>query len=93
MPLIRRSYKSFAINCVRRKNVTKAAIIIGQDLQKEIAAICSDKFNSITRKKLNMVLKNFSLIKRSFMAEIESKAPTLLSLLKQCLLTGSIQRM
>ena len=56
---------------------------IGQDLQKEIAAICTDKFNSITRKKLNMVLKIFSLIKRSFMVEMESKAPTLLSLLKQ----------
>lgn len=88
-PLIRRSYRSFAVNCVRKNKVTKAAIvkIIGQELQSEIAAICSDDFNSITRQKSNRALQDFSHVKISMLKEMETRTPILLTLLKHCLQT------
>ncbi len=64
--------------------MTKAAIvkIVGQDLQIEVAAICSDHSNSITRQKSNDIMANFSHVKESLLHEMKTKAPTLLTLLK-----------
>ena len=88
-PLIRRSYKAFAVNSVRKNATTKAAIvkIVGQDLQKEIAAICSDNFESVTRQKSNSIMTDFSHVKASLLHEIKIRAPTLFSLLNLCLKT------
>lgn len=87
--LIRRSYRAFAVNSVRKNTTTKAAIVktVGQDLQLEIAAICSDRFDSITRQKSNSTMANFSHVKQSLLQEIKIKVPTLLALLEQCLQT------
>ena len=48
--LVRTSYKSFAIQCVKKNKATKAAIVrvLGQVLQTEIAAVSSDDFESLT---------------------------------------------
>ena len=64
--------------------MTKDAVvdIIGKELQGEIAAICSDDYNSITRQKSNSATGNFSHVKQSLLMEMKTKAPTLLSLLK-----------
>ena len=68
---------------------TKAAIvkIVGQDLQREIAAICSDSFNSIIRQNSKNIVANFSRLKVSLLQEMTTKAPTLLTLLNLCLKT------
>lgn len=89
-PLIRKNYTSFAIHCVKRNPGTKQAIvgIIGQVLCNEVAAICSDSFNSITRQKSIDTLKNFRNIITSIHDELRKKAPTLLSLLMSCLKTA-----
>ena len=88
-PLIRRSYRSFAVNSVQKNKITRAAIVktIGQELQKEVAAICSDDFNSVTRQKPQSVIENFSHVKQSLLKEMMTRAPTLMTLLKQCLKT------
>ena len=69
--------------------MTKDAVvdIIGKELQGEIAAICSDDYNSITRQKSNSAIGNFNHVKQSLLMEMKTKAPTLLSLLKSCLRT------
>lgn len=88
-PLIRKSYRKFAVNCVRENALTNAAVVkvIGQDLQREIAAICSDKFDSITRQKPNRSTTACNHVKQTLMGELKTRAPTLLTLLKLCLQT------
>ena len=87
-PLIRRSYKSFAVNCLQNKS-TRAVLVkrIGQELKGEVAAICSDRYNSITRQKTKSAVKDFGHTKKCLLDEIQDKAPTLLTLLKHCLST------
>ena len=43
-PLVRKIYTSFAVQCVKRNQATKHAIVnvIGQVLRKELVAISSD---------------------------------------------------
>ena len=79
-----------AVNSVQKNEITRTAIVktIGQELQKEVAAICSDDFNSITRQKPQSVIENFSHVKQSLLKEMMTRAPTLMTLLKQCLKTN-----
>lgn len=89
-PLVRRSYNSFAIQCVKKNQATKRAIVnvMGQVLRSEVAAICSDDFDSITRQKSIDSVKNFKHVLTSIHGELRSRAPTLLSLLMSCLKTA-----
>ena len=82
-PLVRKSYTSFAVQCVKRNQATKHAIVnvIGQVLRNELAAICSDSFDSITRNKSIASVQNFKIVTTSVHGELRSKAPTLLSFL------------
>ena len=46
--LVRRNYQSFAKKCVQNVVSRKALVkIVGRTLTKEVAAMCSKKFNSI----------------------------------------------
>ncbi len=93
-PLVRRSYTSFAIQCVKKNQATKQAVVnvVGQVLRSEIAAICSDNFNSIMRDKSVMSVQNFKNVATSLHSELRSKAPTLLYLLMSCLKTAKPRR-
>ena len=88
-PLLRTNYNSFAAQCVKKNETTRAAIVkvIGQLLQSEVATICSDNFQSILRLKTTDSVKNFNHIVSTIIGEMEKIAPTLLSLLKSCLKT------
>ena len=88
-PLVRKCYRKFAVNCIRKNTLTNAALVevIGQDLQREVAAICSDNFNSITRQKPDRFTTACNNVKQALMGELQTKAPTLLTLLKLCLQT------
>lgn len=87
-PLIRKNYKSFAVNCLRNKTTKKDVVeCIGLELRSEVAAICSDRFNSITTQKSKSAIKNFSHTYKSLLDEIRDRAPTLLTLLQYCLST------
>ena len=87
-PLVRRSYNSFVIQCVKKNQATKHAIlkVMGQVLQSEIASICSDNFDSITRQKSIDSVKNFKHVITSINGELRSRAPTLLTM--SCLKTA-----
>ena len=67
-----------------KNKVTKAAIIrvVGRVLQSEIANVCSDDFNSISRQKSKHAIVNFKHTVKSINKEMKSTAPTLLLLLK-----------
>lgn len=86
-PLVRHSFNSFAIESVKRNKSTRDAIVkvLGQILHNEIASLCSDDFDSIMKKKEVNYLKNFENITAVILKEMESKSPTLLSLLQSCL--------
>ncbi len=71
---MRRSYTSFAIQCVKKNQATKHAVVnvVGQVLRSEIAAICSDNFNSIMRDKSVMSVQNFKNVVTSLHSELRS---------------------
>jgi len=79
-PLVRRSYNSFAVQCVRRNRGTKHAIVkvMGEVLHKEVAAICSHVFNSITRQKSIDPVQNFKNVLTSINDKLKHRAPTFL---------------
>lgn len=88
-PLIRKSYRSFAVHSLRGNKRTRAAIVkeVGRELRQEVAAICSDTFKSVMRQKSKAAIKKFHHTSVTLMRELETKAPTLLSLLKSCMKT------
>ena len=67
-----------------KRAAIKNAIVVsmGRILQNEVAAICSDNFESILRLKTKDSVKD---IIRTIKKELNRKAPTLLSLLQWCL--------
>ena len=58
---------------------------MGQILQNEVAAMCSDNFESILRLKIKDSVKDINHIISTINKGLNSKAPTLLSLLQWCL--------
>ena len=58
---------------------------MGQILQNEVAAMCSANFESILRLKIKDSVKDINHIINTINKELNSKAPTLLSLLQWCL--------
>lgn len=88
------NYNSFARQCLKRNRATKLAIVrvMGEVLRKEIAGICSDDFNSITRLKSKHSLKDFKTVISSILDELKGKAPTLLSLFRSCMKTKRPRR-
>ena len=84
--LVRRNYQSFAKKCVQnvvsRKTLVK---IVGCTLTKEVAAMCSKKFNSLLRAKDNESMLKFKF--GTVMSELRNQAPTLLTLLQSCMKT------
>ena len=81
--MVRTSYKSFAIQCVKKNKVTKAAIVrvLGQVLQTEIAAVSSDDFESLTRDKSKEALLNFEKVVATINDEMKCKTPTVLAII------------
>ena len=78
---MKKSYNSFASKCMKRASIKNAMVTaIG-----EIAALCSDDFDSIMRLKT----KDFNHIISTINKELQTKTPTLLSLL-QC--NGAFRR-
>ena len=57
---------------------------IGRILQSEISALCSDDFDSIMRLKTNGSVKDYNHIISTINKELQTKMPTLLSLLQWC---------
>ena len=66
--------------------------VIGQVLRNELAAICSDSFDSITRNKSIASVQNFKSVTTSVHGELRSRAPILLSPLMSCLKTSKPRR-
>ena len=89
---MRKNYNSFARQCLK-KRATKATLVkvMGQ-LQREVAGISSDDFNSITQLKSKDSVRDFKTVIRSIVNEMMSKAPTLLSLFRSCLKTKKPKR-
>ena len=69
-------------NVVSRKALVK---IVGRTLTKEVAAMCSKKFNSLLRSKDNESMLKFKF--GTVMSELRNQAPTLLTLLQSCMKT------
>ena len=90
---MRKNYNSFARQCLK-KRATKATLVkvMGQVLQRKVAGISSDDFNSITRLKSKDSVRDFKTVIRSIVNEMKSKAPTLLSLFRSCLKTKKTKR-
>ena len=74
---------------MKKKKATKQAIItvMGQIVRSEVASICSDDFDSVTRSKSINLVKNFKHATDSINSELRSRAPTFHSLLMSCLKT------
>ena len=70
-----------------KRAAIKNAIVVsmGRILQNEVAAICSDNFESILRLKTKDSVKDINHIISTIKKELNRKAPTLLSLLQWCL--------
>lgn len=84
--LVRRNYQSFAQKSVQNVVSRKALVkIVGRTLTKEVAAMCSKKFNSILRAKNRDSMLKFKF--RTVLIELKNQAPTLLSLLQSCMKT------
>lgn len=85
-PLIRRHFQSFAKKSVQNPTARKAVVnSIGSILNKEVTAMCSNKFPSVMRCKPKQISVNINFT--SIIKELESQAPTLLSIMKSCLKT------
>ena len=69
-----------------KRAAIKIAIVVsmGRILQNEVAAICSDNFESILRLKTKDSVKDINHIISTIKKELNRKAPTLLSLLQWC---------
>ncbi len=75
--LVRRNYQSFATKCVQNVVSRKALVkTIGRMLNKEVAALCSLKFDSILRTKCKESMLKFKF--GTIIKELQSQAPTLL---------------
>ena len=84
--LVRRNYQSFAKKCVQNVVSRKALVkTVGRTLTKEVAAMCSRKFNSLLRPKDNESMLKFKF--GTVMSELRNQAPTLLTLLQSCMKT------
>ena len=88
-PLIRSSFDSFAIHAIKRNNRTRVTIlkVMGEIIQKEVAMLCSNDFNSIMKQKDVNCYKNIDAIIGRINEEIATDAPILFSLLQACLKT------
>ena len=88
-PLVQKSYNSFSVQCIMKNKETKQAImkVIERVLRSEIATICSDNFNSISRNKSKQPIVEFECSIKHIINEMRSRAPTLYSLLTACLKT------
>ncbi len=86
---MRTNYNSFAAQCMKKNKSTRAAIVkvVSQLLLSEVAAICSDNFQSILRSKTKDFVQDFHHIVSTIIHEMKMKTPTLLSLLTSCLKT------
>ena len=81
---MKNSYNSFASKCMKGASIKNAMMTtIGRILQSEIAALCSDDFDSIMRLKTKGLVKDFNHIS-TINKELQTKTPTLLSLLQWC---------
>ena len=69
-------------NVVSRKALVK---IVGRTLTKEVAVMCSKKFNYLLRAKDNESMLKFKF--GTVMSELRNQAPTLLTLLQSCMKT------
>ena len=88
--LIRKNYPSFAKKCVQNVVSRKALVkIIGRTLTTEVAAMCSQRFDSILRTKCKESMLKFKF--RTIISELQNQAPTLLALLQSCLKTKSLR--
>ena len=82
---MKKSYNSFASKCMKGASIRNAMVTtIGWILQSEIAALCSDDFDSIMRLKTKGSVKDFNHIISTINKELQTKMPTLLSLLQWC---------
>lgn len=82
---MKKSYNSFASQCMKGGSVRKFMVTaIGRILRNEIAMLCCDNFDSIMRVKTKDSVKDFDLIISTINKELQSKTPTLLSLLQWC---------
>ena len=85
-PLVKKNYNSFASKCMKRAAIKNAMVVsMGRILQNQVAAMCSDNFESILRLKTKDSVKDINYIISTINKELNSKAPTLLSLLQWCL--------
>ena len=74
------------MNCVQNKATRKAMVkTIGRILSREVAAMCSDKFDSILRTKCKKSMMKFKF--EAIIGELQDQAPTLLALLQTLLKT------
>ena len=81
-PLIRRNYRSFAVTTFKNHSARKAVLkVMGQTLRNEVASLCSTKSRSVLAQSPKKII-DFQGVVDGLMAEMESRAPTLLSLLQ-----------
>ena len=79
---MKKNFNSFASKCMKGASIKNAMVTaIGRILQSEIAALCSDEFDSIMRLKTKGSVKDFNHIISTINKELQTKTPTLLSLL------------
>lgn len=89
-PLIRKNFPTFAKKCVQNTTTRKAMVkTMGRILNKEVARMCSNKFNSVLKSKTKESLEKFEI--DIVIKELACQAPTLLSLLKSCLKTKTLR--
>ena len=81
-PLIRRNYRSFAVTAFKNHSSKKAILkLLGQNLCKEVSSLCSTKSKSALAQPPKKI-SNISGVVNGLMADMECRAPILLSLLK-----------
>ena len=61
-PLVNFFYNSFASKCTKRAAIKNAMVVLGRILQNEVAAMCSDNFESILRLKIKDSVKDINHI-------------------------------
>ena len=88
-PLIRSSFDSFAIHAIKQNNRTRVTIlkVMEEMIQKEVAMLFSNDFNSIMKQKDVNCYKNTDVTIGRINEEIATNAPILFSLLQACLKT------
>ena len=77
-----------------KNKTTRSAIlkVIGKIVQREVAAICSDKHHSVLRLNTKDSVTNFEYVISNLMGEMSHRAPVLLSILQSCLKTKTPRR-